>query len=101
MNQKHRKYKYIRLQDPSQLLMPWMNRVCLKQCRNGTTIFLIEQNANLALETTHRGYVMENGVITLSNTAANLLANEDIKKRLENLRQRHQRDPVNPVGHLC
>jgi branched-chain amino acid transport system ATP-binding protein len=47
---------------------------------NNTTIFLVEQNANLALKVAHRGYVMENGMITLSDTAASLLANEDVKK---------------------
>ena len=41
-----------------------------------TTIFLVEQNANLALKVAHRGYVMETGRVTLSDTAANLLANE-------------------------
>ena len=46
----------------------------------GTTIFLVEQNANLALKAAHRGYVMENGRITLSDSAANLLTNEDVKK---------------------
>jgi len=45
-----------------------------------TTIFLVEQNANLALKVAHRGYVMENGAITLSDSAANLLNNEDVKK---------------------
>lgn len=45
-----------------------------------TTIFIVEQNANLALKTAHRGYVMENGVITLTDTGTNLLANEDVKK---------------------
>ncbi len=47
---------------------------------HGTTIFLVEQNANLALQVSHRGYVMENGVITMQDTAANLAANEEIKK---------------------
>jgi branched-chain amino acid transport system ATP-binding protein len=37
---------------------------------NNTTIFLVEQNANQALKVAHRGYVMENGRITLSDTAA-------------------------------
>jgi len=45
-----------------------------------TTIFLVEQNANQALKIAHRGYVMENGRITLSDTAKNLLSNEDVKK---------------------
>jgi len=36
---------------------------------NNTTIFLVEQNANLALKVAHRGYVLENGQITLSDAA--------------------------------
>lgn len=47
---------------------------------NNTTIFLVEQNANQALKIVHRGYVMENGLITLADTAENLLKNEDVKK---------------------
>jgi len=45
-----------------------------------TTIFIVEQNANLALKAAHRGYVMENGAITMSDTGENLLSNEDVKK---------------------
>jgi branched-chain amino acid transport system ATP-binding protein len=45
-----------------------------------TTIFLVEQNANQALKIADRGYVMENGVITLADTAKSLLVNEDVKK---------------------
>lgn len=47
---------------------------------NNTTIFLVEQNANLALKVAHRGYVMENGVIILTDSAKNLLANEEVKR---------------------
>jgi len=47
---------------------------------NKTTIFLVEQNANQALKVAHRGYVMETGRVTMSDTADNLLANEDIRK---------------------
>ena len=47
---------------------------------SNTTIFLVEQNANLALKVAHRGYVMENGRITLSDSADSLLVNEDVKK---------------------
>lgn len=47
---------------------------------NNTTIFLVEQNANLALKVAHRGYVMENGRITLSDTAERLLVNEDVRR---------------------
>lgn len=47
---------------------------------SNTTIFLVEQNANQALKVAHRGYVMENGRITMGDTAAHLLENEDVKK---------------------
>jgi len=47
---------------------------------NNTTIFLVEQNANLALKVATRGYVMENGRITLTDSSTNLLANEEVKK---------------------
>jgi len=47
---------------------------------NNTTIFLVEQNANQALKIAHRGYVMENGCISLSGSSSELLANEDVKK---------------------
>lgn len=44
-----------------------------------TTIFLVEQNANLALQIANRGYVMENGLITIEDRAENLLDNEAVK----------------------
>ena len=47
---------------------------------NKTTVFLVEQNANLALKTAHRGYVMENGRIIMSDAAQNLLTNEDVRR---------------------
>ncbi len=47
---------------------------------NNTTIFLVEQNANMALKVAHRGYVMENGNISLSDTALNLMKNEGVRK---------------------
>ena len=46
---------------------------------NGTTIFLVEQNAYLALKVADRGYVMETGRIKLTDTGANLLENEEIR----------------------
>lgn len=45
-----------------------------------TTIFLVEQNANLALKLADRGYVMETGRVTLSDTAKNLRENDDVKR---------------------
>ena len=46
----------------------------------GVTVFLVEQNANRALQLADRGYVLENGHIVLEDTGANLLANDEIRK---------------------
>jgi len=46
----------------------------------GTTIFLVEQNANLALNISRRAYVMETGLITLEGPAAELSKNEEVRK---------------------
>jgi branched-chain amino acid transport system ATP-binding protein len=48
--------------------------------QEGTTILLVEQNANIALRTASRGYVLETGKIVLEDTAKNLLTNPDIRK---------------------
>lgn len=48
--------------------------------KNKTTILLVEQNAFMALKIAHRGYVMENGTITLEGSADDLLKDERIKK---------------------
>lgn len=45
-----------------------------------TTIFLVEQNAYMALNIAHKGYVLQNGSIKLADSAENLLANEDVRK---------------------
>lgn len=44
--------------------------------QQGTTIFMVEQNANMALSIADRGYVLQTGSIVLSDTAKNLLCNE-------------------------
>jgi branched-chain amino acid transport system ATP-binding protein len=46
----------------------------------GTTVFLSEQNANMALMITRRGYVMETGRIVLEGLSENLLKDEKVKK---------------------
>lgn len=48
--------------------------------RDGLTILLVEQNVHLTLEIAHRGFVMENGRITLSGTAADLLADPELQR---------------------
>jgi branched-chain amino acid transport system ATP-binding protein len=53
----------------------------IQQINNdGTTIFLVEQNAQLALQTTDRGYVMETGEISMEGASADLLADERVRQ---------------------
>ena len=46
----------------------------------GTTILLVEQNAQMALSVADRGYVLETGRVSLSGTGAELAASEDVRK---------------------
>lgn len=48
--------------------------------REGTTVLLVEQNAQIALQIAHRGYVLETGEVALNDTAANLRQNEMVQK---------------------
>jgi branched-chain amino acid transport system ATP-binding protein len=77
--------KLLLLDEPSMGLAPLVIKQIfeiIKQINkeHNTTIFLVEQNANQALHIADRGYVMENGSITLSGPAHELLANSDIQK---------------------
>ena len=72
------------LDEPSMGLAPVLMQelfVVLKEInRQGTTILLVEQNANLALKLADRGYVLETGRITLEGTSAELADNPSVKK---------------------
>ena len=48
--------------------------------KQGTPVLLVEQNALMALDVAHRGYVLETGRIALEGTANELRANEDVQK---------------------
>jgi len=48
--------------------------------QKGTTILLVEQNAHMALQIAHRGYVIETGRIVLEDTAKNLVNNQQVRK---------------------
>ncbi len=77
--------KVLLLDEPSMGLAPLVIRQIfeiIKQIneKSNTTIFLVEQNANQALNIADRGYVMENGEITITGKAQDLLANKDIQK---------------------
>jgi branched-chain amino acid transport system ATP-binding protein len=79
------KPKLLLLDEPSLGLAPIIVRQIFDIIKkinqeSNTTIFLVEQNANLALKVADRGYVMENGRITMTDSADNLLANDDVRK---------------------
>ena len=67
------------LDEPSMGLAPLMVDKIFDTVRmvskEGVTVLLVEQNAKLALESSHRGYVMESGLITLADDARALLDN--------------------------
>ena len=48
--------------------------------KQGTTVLLIEQNANIALSIADRGYVLETGKVILSGTGKELLASDEVRK---------------------
>lgn len=48
--------------------------------KQGTTIFIVEQNVNMALQIASRGYVLQTGNVVLSGTAAELLSNDMVRK---------------------
>jgi branched-chain amino acid transport system ATP-binding protein len=60
----------------SPLLVDQQFELIQKVNRQGTTIFMVEQNANMALSIADRGYVLQTGSIVLTDTAQNLLCNE-------------------------
>lgn len=76
--------KLLLLDEPSMGLAPLMTQKIFEVIRTvaneGMTVLLVEQNAKLALEVSQRGYVMESGEITLTDEAANLLANPRVRE---------------------
>ncbi len=77
------KPRLLLLDEPSMGLAPLMVQkvfeTVLEVSREGVTILLIEQNAKLALEVSHRGYVMESGEITLAGAADALLHDPKVR----------------------
>lgn len=76
--------KLMMMDEPSLGLAPLIVRgifdIIKEINRQGVTILLIEQNANMALQTADMGYVLETGRITLSGPGRELMANEDVKR---------------------
>ena len=72
------------LDEPSMGLAPLLIReifnIIVDINKTGTTVLLVEQNANMALSIAHRAYVLETGRIALSGDAKQLAASEDVRK---------------------
>ena len=72
------------LDEPSMGLAPMMVSKNFETIRDiaaqGVSILLVEQNAKLALEVAQRGYMLESGLITLSDSAANLLGSDEVRR---------------------
>ena len=76
--------KLMMLDEPSMGLAPILVEqifeIIANLHKNGTTILLVEQNAQMALSVADRAYVLETGKITLSGTGKELAASEEVKK---------------------
>jgi branched-chain amino acid transport system ATP-binding protein len=76
--------KLLLLDEPSLGLAPILVDSIFETIRHineqGTTILLVEQNAQLALQFSNRGYVLETGEIAIAGSSAELLQNEEVKK---------------------
>ena len=72
------------LDEPSMGLAPLIVQTIFETIRTiaaeGVTLLLVEQNAKLALETCHRGYVMESGLIALADETSRLLVNPQVRQ---------------------
>jgi branched-chain amino acid transport system ATP-binding protein len=76
--------KLMLLDEPSLGLAPLMVeeifRIIAEINKDGVTILLVEQNANMALQTAQYGYVMETGTVALHDSAENLIQNDYVRK---------------------
>ena len=76
--------KILLLDEPSMGLSPILTEQIFRIIREineqGTTVLLVEQNALMALNAAHRGYVIQTGRIILADTAANLAANPQVRQ---------------------
>lgn len=76
--------KFLLLDEPSMGLAPVIVQDIFKLIKQinkeGTTIFLVEQNANMALSISNRAYILETGEVVMSGDAKELLQSDDVRK---------------------
>jgi branched-chain amino acid transport system ATP-binding protein len=79
------KPKFLMLDEPSLGIAPILVKTIFEKIveinrQQGITILLVEQNANLALEVSSHGYVLETGKVILADSSASLRQNPDVRK---------------------
>jgi len=76
--------KVLLLDEPSMGLAPILVEQIFETIasinKQGTTVLLVEQNAFMALQVAHRGYVLQTGEITLAGNAAELQADKEVQR---------------------
>jgi branched-chain amino acid transport system ATP-binding protein len=96
--------KIMMLDEPSLGLAPLLVKEIFKILKEinlaeGTALLLVEQNANVALELSEYGYIMENGKIVLDGTSEELIENEDVKEFYLGLTEESKRKSYAEVKH--
>jgi branched-chain amino acid transport system ATP-binding protein len=95
--------KLLILDEPSlglaPLLVQEVRDIIVEINKQGTSVLLIEQNANMALSIAHHGYIMETGKMVMDGTPAKLLRDEDVKEFYLGLRATGERKSFRDVKH--
>jgi len=95
--------KLLILDEPSlglaPLLVQQIRDIIVDINQQGTSVLLIEQNANMALSIASHGYVMETGKVVMDGPAAKLLADEDVREFYLGLRGEGGRKSFRDVKH--
>ena len=95
--------KLLILDEPSlglaPLLVQQVRDVIVEINQQGTSVLLIEQNANMALSIAHHGYIMETGKMVMDGTAEKLLRDEDVQEFYLGLHGEGERRSFRDVKH--
>ena len=95
--------KVLILDEPSlglaPLLVQEVRDIIVEINEQGTSVLLIEQNANMALSIAHRGYIMETGKMVMDGDPQKLLKDEDVKEFYLGLHAHGEKKSFRDVKH--
>jgi branched-chain amino acid transport system ATP-binding protein len=95
--------RYLLLDEPSLGLAPMLVQqirdLIVEINKQGTTVLLVEQNANMALSIAEHGYIMETGKIVMDKPAKELLADEDVREFYLGLKKEGSTKSFRDVKH--